>query len=118
MTEASTQDKSSDPILLDATPTGEEEARQFSTPEEKQKHLELDSYKQDMTERKCFADRAYGITQTWVGFMIVITIAQMLLKSIDMGLSENEFIVVFTTTTASVFGFWVLVGRYLFNHKK
>jgi hypothetical protein len=107
-----------EPIQLDETPSGKEEALQFSNPEEKQKHLELASYKQDMTESKCFADRAYGITQTWVGFLIVVTIAQMLLKDVKMGLSENEFIVVFTTTTASVFGFWVLVGRYLFNNKK
>lgn len=118
MTDSTTENDTEEPIQLDETPSGKEEAYQFSTPEEKQKHLELASYKQDMTERKCFADRAYGITQTWIGFLIVITISQMLLKSIKMGLSENEFIVVFTTTTASVFGFWVLVGRYLFNHKK
>lgn len=30
------------------------------------------------------------------------------------GLDDPQFITVVTTTTASVFGFWFLVGRYLF----
>ena len=68
-----------------------------------------------MGERKRYADNAYGITQAWIGFLIVVTIAQFSLKPIGLGLSEAAFITVFTTTTASIFGFWVLVGRYLFQ---
>lgn len=72
------------------------------------------SYKQNMRERKRFAENAYGITQAWIGFLMVLTFAQVCLKPINLGLSDTAFVTVFTTTTASVFGFWLLVGRYLF----
>lgn len=75
------------------------------------------SDEQDMSERIRYADHAYGITQAWIGFLIVITIMQFCLKPMEMGLSDAAFITVFTTTTASIFGFWHLVGRYLFNYK-
>lgn len=75
------------------------------------------SDEQDMSERIRYADHAYGITQAWIGFLIVITIMQFCLKPMEMGLSHAAFITVFTTTTASIFGFWHLVGRYLFNYK-
>ena len=105
-------------IELDDTPTGDEELLAMSNPDGYRKQLENHSYKQDIKERKAFADRAYGITQTWIGFLIVITISQFILgKSKDFGLTELEFNVVFTTTTASVFGFWLLVGKYLFRYK-
>lgn len=70
-----------------------------------------------MKERIRYANNAYGITQAWIGFLIVITIMQFSLKPLGMGLSDAAFITVFTTTTASIFGFWLLVGRYLFNSR-
>jgi uncharacterized membrane protein len=76
-----------------------------------------DSDEQDMGERIRYASHAYGITQAWIGFLIVITIAQFSLKPMGLGLSEAVFITVFTTTTASVFGFWLLVGQYLFRKR-
>lgn len=106
-------------IQLDADPTGQEEAIfTFSNPEEQRAYLENSSFEQDIKERKAFADKAYSITQTWIGFLIVLTFAQFLLKKLGFGLDGKEFIVVFTTTTVSVFGFWVLVGQYLFNSKR
>lgn len=69
---------------------------------------------QIIKHREKFAEHAYGITQTWVGFLIVITLAQFLLKPIGFGLDYKEFIAVFTTTTAAVFGFGLLVGKFLF----
>jgi len=80
--------------------------------------LKNNSYEQDMIERKRYADKAYSITQSWIGFLIVITIFQAIVKPMKMGLSEKEFITVFTTTTASVFGYWLLVGQYLFPRQK
>ncbi|SMF68100.1 hypothetical protein [Allosphingosinicella indica] len=64
-----------------------------------------------------YADHAYGITQAWVGFLIVLTIAQFSLKPLGLGLSDGAFVAVFTTTTAAVFGFWLLVGKYLFRSR-
>lgn len=66
-----------------------------------------------MGERIRYANHAYGVTQAWIGFLIVLTIAQLALKPSSLGLSDTAFITVFTTTTASVFGFWLLVGNYL-----
>ncbi len=54
------------------------------------------------------------MAQLWVTFLISVTIFQMLLRIFGTGLHDGEFIAVVTTTTASVFGFWWLVGRYLF----
>lgn len=103
-------------IVLDETPSGEEElAEQFSDPDKHKKLLENQSLSQDICERKTFADRAYAITKTWVGFLIILTFVQFFLKATGFGLSENEFMVVFSTTTGSVLVFWSLVGKYLFN---
>lgn len=81
------------------------------------KKLRNDSDEQDMGERIRYASNAYGITQAWIGFLIVLTIMQFTLKPLGLGLTEAVFIAVFTTTTASVFGFWLLVGNYLFRSK-
>lgn len=76
--------------------------------------LDHKEHLQIIAHRDKFADHAYGLTQAWVGFLIVITIAQIALKPLDLGLSETAFVTVFTTTTAAVFGFGVLVGNFLF----
>lgn len=81
----------------------------------RQHAIRNDSDQQDVFERKRYASHAYSITQAWVGFIIVITIAQMTLKPFGMTLETSEYIAFVTTTTASVFGFWLLVGNYLFS---
>lgn len=105
-------------VDLDRTPTSGEESDFFRNEAERAAKIANDSNHQDMGERKRYADNAYGITQAWVGFLMVITLAQFSLKPINMGLSDKAFITVFTTTTASVFGFWLLVGQYLFRKPK
>jgi hypothetical protein len=110
-------------IKLDDSPTSAEETDAFKNREEKEeerkKRIENDSAEQDKEERKKFSERAFGITQTWIGFLIVLTVAQFTLSETKhFGLSDTTFNIVFTTTTASVFGFWSLVGKYLFNSKK
>jgi hypothetical protein len=104
-------------IEVDRTPTPEEEFETFDPEEARARKLRNDSDQQDMEERQRYAGHAYGITQTWVGFLIVLTFTQLCLKPLGLGLGREEFIAVFTTTTASVFGFWLLVGRYLFPDK-
>ena len=105
-------------VEVDRTPTREEEADVFRNQRERAAKLANDSDHQGMGERKRYADNAYGITQAWIGFLMVLTTAQFSLKPINMGLSDTAFITVFTTTTASVFGFWLLVGQYLFRKSK
>lgn len=100
-----------EPLKLDDTPTGKEEEKELFSRE----HLETLSFEQDIKERKKFADRAYTITKIWVGFLVLLTGLQFFLKKAQFVLSEIEFNVVFSTTTASVLAFWYLVGKYLFN---
>jgi hypothetical protein len=105
-------------VLLDESPTGEEEEENlFSHPISKPTDLNgviLHERFQDMGERKIFADRAFFITLIWVGFIILLPIGQTVMSFWGKGLDDPQFITVVTTTTASVFGFWFLVGRYLF----
>lgn len=102
-------------VELDRTPTGKEEFDFFSSEEERGRKLRNDSEEQDMGHRAKFAEHAYKITEAWVGFLILISIGQFACKPIGLGLGTTEFVTVVTTTTASVFGFWLLVGRYLFH---
>jgi hypothetical protein len=43
------------------------------------------------------------------------TVAQFWLNAKGVGLDRYQFITLITTTSGSVFGFWLLVGRYLFG---
>jgi hypothetical protein len=107
----------SNEIEIDRTPTYEEEDGTFDPEKQRANKLANDSDEQDMGERIRYANNAYGITQAWIGFLMVLTVAQLCLKPVDLGLSDAAFITVFTTTTASIFGFWLLVGNYLFRSK-
>lgn len=106
-----------DVIEIDKSPTAEKEASaEFSDPENERKHLDNRSFKQDMRQRKTYAFRSYKITIGWVAFLMITTIAQMVCHvAFNSGLESTEFVTVFTTTTGSVFGYWWLVGRYLFK---
>lgn len=106
-------------IPLDKHPNAEREARGFDTPEEREKHLRNVNLEQDISERRKFADRSFKLTCLWVGFIILSTVAQFILNAIGRGLPTPDFIALITTTSAAVFGFWLLVGRYLFpsGHK-
>lgn len=64
--------------------------------------------------RERFAEIAYGIMQAWVGFLIVVVLAQISLRPLGLGLETGEFIAVVTSTTTAVFGFGFLVGNFLF----
>lgn len=104
-------------VEIDSTPSPQEEAAFFAH-EAKARELANESDEQDMRERIRYADHAYGITQAWIGFLMVMTLAQFSLKPMGLGLEPAVFIAVFTTTTAAVFGFWLLVGQYLFHRRK
>ncbi|RZJ42356.1 MAG: hypothetical protein EON87_14790 [Brevundimonas sp.] len=73
-----------------------------------------EEHRQILDHRHRFSETSYGIMQAWVGFLIVLTLSQFSLKQYGFGLTSSEFIAVITTTTASVFGFGLLVGNFLF----
>lgn len=67
-----------------------------------------------LAHRDEFKGFAKDICQTWVGFILVVTIAQMVMPSAGLGLSDAAFITVLTTTTASVLGFGFVWGSGVF----
>jgi len=103
-------------INIDPNPTPEREAdKDFSDLDRSRRKLSNKQYEQNIRERKRYGLYAYRITRTWVGALIFFVFAQMFLKLFNAGLAPEEFITLVTTTTASVFGFWWLVGKYLFG---
>ncbi|MDO8380377.1 hypothetical protein [Phenylobacterium sp.] len=78
------------------------------------RELEGREHKQILDHRDRFSEISYGIMQAWVGFLIVLTLGQFILRPSGLGLETAEFIAVVTTTTAAVFGFGLLVGNFLF----
>ena len=115
------RDNKSNDLLLDNTPTGvEEEENLFENPVGDPRELNaqiLRERMQDMNERVLYADRSFLVTLVWVGFLVLLTAAQLALSWWERGLSDWQFVTVVTTTTASVFGFMLLVGRYLHRKK-
>lgn len=90
----------------------------FSGPEHHAKVLNNKQFQHDMEERKKYAEAAFKLTRLWVWFLIGSTAAQMVMSVFDVGLTENMFITLLTTTTISVLGVWALVGSYLFGKRK
>ncbi len=104
-------------VELDRNPTPEEEFGELALGKERTRALQIENRlrEQELEQRNTYAERAYGLTQTWVGFIIVVTSVQFALAVMDFGrLTPTEFVAVLTSTTASILGFWALVGRGLF----
>ncbi|RWN17323.1 MAG: hypothetical protein EOR94_20770 [Mesorhizobium sp.] len=117
---------------LDPTPTFEEEVRDFQ---------DFGAYSGfepfDGEAAKTRIDKiARRLAITWSAFLIYIILAQgfetgwsvwLLVKANDwrqvylirpFHLGTTEFVAVVTTTTASVFGFLIIVANHLFHRKK
>lgn len=100
-----------DPGTNEESPEAAEDAKKH---EAQLAGFDLQERKDDLDNRRNFSSISLGIMQSWVGFIIVLTLAQFILKPIGLGLESSEFIAVVTSTTAAVFGFGLLVGNYLF----
>ena len=113
---ASTDPLEPDLIRIDPDPTPQEEADQdFEDPERTRRRLANRQLAQDIEERQRFSRYAYRITIGWIAFLFLLTAAELTAGFFGGGLASEEFIALVTTTTASVFGFWWLVGKYLFD---
>lgn len=104
---------------VDPDPKPGEEAEAFlSTAERLRLHkasLENTQLEIDMKERRRFAERAYHMAIGWLAFIVLLTALQFFLRPRFVGLDTASYLAVIGTTTVSVLGFWVLVGRYLFR---
>lgn len=100
----------------DPTPRDEEEDA-FAGENSRTLRIANDLKQQDLDQRKEYADRAYGVTQTWVGFIIIVILCQIILGSLGIPkLETSEFIAVITSTTTAIVAFWLLVGTGLFKN--
>lgn len=107
-------------IEIDPNPTPEEEARVgFGDPVTERNRILNKYLEEDQKERKGYSKYAFRMTCGWISFLILIAFIQICLHK---GLTQTEFVAVMTTTTASIFANWYLVGKYLFyrqvNFKK
>ncbi len=80
---------------------------------------ELDSFKQDIRQRKTFAPKLYALTCLW----LVLVIAIVLLQGFSDGryhffhLADGVLIALLGTTTVNVVGLFYVVAKYLFPDK-
>lgn len=80
---------------------------------------ELDSFKQDIRQRRTFAPKLYTLTCVW----LVLVIAIVLLQGFSEGrfhvfrLAEGVLIALLGTTTVNVVGLFYVVAKYLFPEK-
>lgn len=102
-----------DDLFIPTTP-GLENKTPDSITERAWEDLESRANNQIIHHREKFASHAYRITNIWIYFLIILTFFQFMGRIFAVGLDYKEFITVFTTTTAAVFGFGILVGKFLF----
>ena len=106
-------------VLIDETPTAEEEEDFFEKApqsiDDAKAWVDLRGKDQDIGERLLFHDRAFFVSVVWIVFLVLLPFVQMTFSVWGFGLSDAQFIAVVGSTTAAVFGFWLLVGKYLFK---
>jgi hypothetical protein len=76
------------------------------------KRAYLKTLQDNNIQRKRYAINTFILTCCWIAIVIVIVVLTGLKRLI---LSDAVLITLITTTTASVFGFFLLVMKYLFN---
>jgi hypothetical protein len=99
-----------DQIKVSYRPTAEKEANQLESVAELQK----EEYRDRNKAKRDFAQSTECLGQTWVGFLIVLTIAQFICKGDGLGLDRYEFLGVVVTSTATILGLWWQVGKSLY----
>jgi hypothetical protein len=108
-----------DIIVVDQNPTPEKEAKtEFTDHEIHRRHLSNIQIAQNIGERKKYGRYSSILAISWMIFLILVVIAQFVARLYGAGLHPEEFIAVVTTTTASVFGFWYLVGPTSFPRRE
>ncbi len=80
---------------------------------------ELDSFKQDIGQRRTFAPKLYVLTCWWLGCVIVIVLTQGFSEGRYhfFRLNDGVLIALLGTTTVNVVGLFYVVAKYLFPEK-
>lgn len=85
-----------------------------STLDEDEKRAHLDSFKQDMGERKIYASKTFRFICIYMFSVFIILVAKGF-AAFPFDLSDKVLIVLLTTTTANVLIVFHFVMKYLFN---
>lgn len=107
--------------LIDESPEGYEEDYLFRNPDlltsskDTRDLLENMDYHGDIASKKSFKCFAYCVGGVWAALLVYVVFGQGYAGGFQ--LEKEEFIAIVSTTTASVFGFAYIVGRYLFGSK-
>ncbi len=102
-------------IDADRNPSPEKEARDLRNPEEiESSKLDNQEKKDNLKARADYAEKAYRLVWTWTSCVMIITLVQFIAKSSGNALHHSSFIALVVSTSGLMFGFWALVGRYLF----
>jgi hypothetical protein len=102
---------------LDRTPTPNEEASEvFLNTDNQEKHLENQRIRDVNQIRLEYVKSAKGLAETWIGFSIVMSVAQFVRPS-DMQLSDPAFVAIIATALGSVIALWAIVGRGVFGDR-
>lgn len=101
-------------IEVSQTPSPIQEAKEFDAPAQQRERALLDNLRGDIRLKRHYFRLTHKITGRWACFIMVAVVAQYALNAFGRGLSEASFIALITTTTATLLGFWYLIGRYLF----
>ena len=93
----------------------------IKTLKQENKNLELENEKleQDIKQRKKFFICSSVILFSWIIFIIILTIAQFMIKIFfeKEGLSDIQFSAVVATATATMIGGWHILGKSIFPKK-
>ncbi len=89
---------------------------------EQEKELYLESFRQDMKERKSYASKVFWLIVCWLlAVFLLVVVAGLNVRMVIDGwewsfkLSNSVLITLISTTTANVLGIFVFVVRYLFK---
>lgn len=85
-----------------------------STIDEDEKRAHLDSFKQDMGERKKYASNTFRFICIYMVSVFIILVARGF-NAFPFELSDKVLVVLLTTTTANVLIVFHFVMKYLFN---
>jgi uncharacterized membrane-anchored protein len=77
-------------------------------------NAKIETLRQNNSQRVIYARRTFWLTAAW----LAVSMAILILKGLSiLIISDAVLITLITTTTVSVFGFFILVMQYLFNTK-
>lgn len=100
-------------IPIPRTPSASEEQKIFLLDAEKKRYQNHD-LKSDIRLKRSYFSVTRKITRYWVCFIILASASQFVARWFNQGWEAPEFIALITTTTATLVGFWAIVGAYLF----